>query len=185
MLSILLLVLSLVPAGQEKASTDSKQQGREIEVREISALTDAIRDEIYDYGYQKEFWGFETSGPSGPEAAFNIYISPNLTPANGDLQGSVIYKYPPFGEVIRPFVIAKDGWAYLIGTPANGFPWTQPNTKTMYLDDEELCRDKHEWKKVLFELDLTPKPATIGAASQRQRERIGYSNRDYNRSKQR
>jgi hypothetical protein len=148
---------------------------REIESSDASAVVQAIQDEIYDYGYQKEFWGFETAGPRGPEAQFNVYIKQELTPTKGGLEGVVIYKYPPFGEVIRPFIVAPDGTAYLVGKPSNGFSWTQPNTKTIYMDDDDIARDKRDWRKVKFELDLSPSNARIKTAVERQKKRVGFS----------
>ncbi len=148
---------------------------REIASSDVNALVQAIQDEIYDYGYQKEFWGFETAGPRGPAAQFDIYIKPELTPTKSGLEGVVIYKYPPFGEVIRPFIVAPDGIAYLVGKPSNGFSWTQPNTKTIYMDDDDIARDKRDWRKVQFELDLSPSIARIKAAAERQEKRVGFS----------
>jgi hypothetical protein len=168
-----MLLLLLHPPTQDH--DNSQLKARVIVSSETGAVVLAIQDEIYDYGYQKEFWGFETSGPNGPEAAFNIYIKSELTPTQGGLQGTVIYKYPPFGEVIRPFVLATDGTVYLVGKPTNGFPWTQPNTKTMYMDDDEICRDKHDWQKIAFELDLNPNQNRIKAAVERQKTRVGFS----------
>jgi hypothetical protein len=171
-LGIILLVL-LHPQVQD--SDNNHPKAREIVSEDTNTVVLAIQDEIYDYGYQKEFWGFETSGPRGPEAQFNIYIKPELTPAQGGVEGIVIYKYPPFGEVIRPFVLAPNGTAYLVGNPSNGFPWTQPNTKTIYMNDDEICRDKHDWRKVQFELDLTPTANRVREAVERQKLRVGFS----------
>jgi len=168
----LFLLLPLHLSGQV---SNTQQKPREVTQSDISAVVLAIQDEVYDYGFQKEFWGFETAGPHGPSAQFNIYFKPELTPAKGGLEGVVIYKYLPFGEVIRVFIIAPDGIAYLLGEPTNGFPWTQPNTKTIYMSDDEICRDKQEWRRVLFELDLVPTSARIKEAAERQKHRVGFS----------
>jgi len=173
MLSIISLVMFALL--QSQVGDEVRPKAREIVTSDVDAVVLAIQDEIYDYGYQDEFWAFETTGPQGPEAHFNIYIQPDLVPAPGGLECTAIYKYPPFGEVIRPFVLAPDGAAYLVGRPDNRFPWTQPSTKTIYMDDDEICRDKREWRRVLFELDLTPSANRVRQAVERQKMRVGYS----------
>lgn len=178
-LSVMLLALAVQ---QPIGGNSIELQARETGAPDISAVVQAIQDEIYDYGLQKEFFGFETAGPGGPEAAFRIYVEPKLTPENGGVAGSVIYKYLPFGEVIRAFTISADGTAYLSGDPDSGFPSTQPNTRTVFMDDDELCRDKHEWKKVPFELDLTPSTARINEAAERQKKRTGFSHRELSKT---
>jgi hypothetical protein len=177
-LILCILLLSIVFQPGTGTSSERWPQIRELESADIDGVTQAIQDEIYDSGYQKEFWAFETSGPRGPEAEFNIYIQPKLTPETGGMAGSVIYKYLPFGEVIRTFVVATDGTAYLSGDPDTGFSWNQPNTRTVYVDDEQICRDKHDWKKVPFELDLKPSAARLKEASDRQKRRLGFSRRE-------
>lgn len=178
-LGVMLLALAFQ---QLMGGSGIEQQARETGTTDTNAVVQAIQDEIYDYGYQKEFFGFETAGPRGPEAAFNIYIEPKLTPETGGYAGSVIYKYLPFGEVIRTFMISADGTVYLSGDPDSGFPSTQPNTRTVYLDDDELCRDKHDWKKIPFELDLTPSTARLNEAIQRQKKRTGFSHRELSKT---
>ena len=172
-------------SGQLQGPKSNQLAPRDITPADQEALVIAIQDEIYDYGYQKEFWGFETSGPHGPMAQFNVYIRPRLDAAQGGVEGVLIYKYLPFGEVIRPFVLASNGAVYLIGKPSSGFPWTQPSTKTIYMDDDEVCRYKHEWIRVQFELDLKPTQARIDAAVNRQKLRVGFSQLESSRARKR
>jgi len=183
MLSFLGIMLLLLLHPQAQATDNDHLKAREISPVDAQAVVLAIQDEIYDYGYEKDFWGFESSGPRGPEAAFKIYIKPELVPSQGGLEGIVIYKYPPFGEVIRPFILSSNGSAYLVGKPSNGFPWTQPNTKTIYMDDDEIGRDKHEWRRVPFELDLTPSQNRLKAAVERQKMRVGFSQWESSRAR--
>ena len=150
---------------------------RPLSAADANSVVLAIQDEIYDYGYQEDFSPFETSGPSGSEARFKIYVKPELVPTKGGLEGIVIYKYLPFGEVIRPFLISHEGYAILIGSPENGFPWTQPNTKTVYMDDDEVCQKKRDWRKVQFALPLNPSQERIMEATKRQIMRVGHSRR--------
>jgi hypothetical protein len=70
-----------------------------------------------------------------------LYIQPVLK----DGEGAVIYKLMPHGEVIRNFHLNMDGLAILEGAPDSGFPPTHPNILTLYMDDDEVCRRKHEW----------------------------------------
>lgn len=98
-----LLVPSCAVGGQNQTKP------RQLQTADITAVVQAMQDEIYDYGYQRDFWGFETSGPRGPEAEFEIYITPTLELAHGGVSGQVIYRYPPFGEVIRTFIIDPRG----------------------------------------------------------------------------
>lgn len=103
-----------------------------------------------------------------------LYIQPALR--NGE--GAVIYKLMPHGEVIRNFHLGKDGLAVLEGTADSGFPPTQPNTLTLYLDDDEVCRRKHEWLREHFDILDAPTPERITEAGERQKQRVGYSARE-------
>jgi hypothetical protein len=143
--------------------------------KQIESVLLAMRDEIYDCGYYREFWGFETAGPNGPWAEFNVYINPQLKPATGGDEGVVIYKYLPFGEVIRPFIVGTDGVAYLTGSPDRGFGWTRPEGNTIYMDDEELIKDKQQSIKVPFSIELKPARKVILEAAARQKKRVGSS----------
>jgi hypothetical protein len=139
----------------------------------------AIQDEIYDWGYQREFWAFATTSEHGERVAqFPIYVAPD---AHWNVvccwEGKVIYKYPPFGEVARTFLLGKEegGLVALGGSPLTGFPWTQPNTRTLYLIDDEVCGYKQTWRKVPFSLDLEPTAQRLKDAATRQKQRVGSS----------
>jgi hypothetical protein len=73
--------------------------------------------------------------------------------------------------------VGFDGTAYLYGDAgsAEPFSWTQPNTRTIYFDDDRVCTYKHEWRRVQFELDLEPTPDRLRKAAERQKKRWGYS----------
>jgi len=148
-------------------------QSHVISATETNSVLQAIRDEIYTNKKEDAFWGFEAAGSRGPMATFQLYVTPELTPSNGGVAGAVIYKYPPFGEVLRHFVIASDGMAYLGGDPVHAFPWTQADVQTIYLSDSEVCQKKHDWNKVLFKMDLKPTNVQVAEARNRQRHRLG------------
>jgi hypothetical protein len=149
-----------------------------IQDAQVSAVLEAIQDEIYDYGYQDSFWGFETAVPNGPQASFNIYVRPTRVPTNGChncLEGVVIYKYLPFGELFRPFVIDSNRGITLIGSPQYGFSWNKPASPTIYMADEDVIKDKQRWLKVPFSIDLSPSVASCREAAARQKVRVGFS----------
>jgi hypothetical protein len=171
----LLITHLLALAGLVSHAQTCKTGDCRITQKQIESVLQAVRDEIYDYGYYKEFWGFETEGPHGPWAEFNVYINPQLTSANSGDEGVIIYKYLPFGEVIRPFIIGTDGVAYLTGSPDRGFGWTRPEGNTIYMDDEELMKDKQKSIKVPFSIELRPSRKLIIDAAARQKMRTGSS----------
>ena len=145
---------------------------------QVSALLRAIQDEIYDYGYQDNFWGFETAGPDGPQARFDVYVRPTLVPTSGChncLEGVVIYKYLPFGELFRPFIVDNEKSIILVGSPKDGFSWNKPASPTIYMDDEDVIRDKQQWLKVPFSIDLSPSKTRCREAAVRQKARVGFS----------
>ena len=171
-------LLSLMSGASMQAGQAFKPD-RALTEREIHELTIAIQDEIYDSGYLHEFWAFATSGERGAVAEFPIYVKP-LASWNGTTwSGVVIYKYPPFGEVLRIFYIVNDADIVILGgSPKTGFPWTQPDSKTLYMNDDEVCQDKHDWRKVPFSLDLKPTAQRFKDASIRQKRRVGSSNQE-------
>jgi hypothetical protein len=172
----LLFILVLAFSGRMSPAQNCKTGNCQITTKQIESVLQAVRDEIYDYGYYKEFWGFETAGPHGPWAEFNVYISPQLTSAGGGDEGVIIYKYLPFGEVIRPFIVGTDGIAYLTGSPDRGFGWTRPEGNTIYMDDEEVIKAKQHWTRVPFSIELEPSRKLIIESATRQKKRTGSSN---------
>jgi len=116
-----------------------------------AAVVQAIEDEIYDWGCQKhvEFVGKEVRHET---YELRVYISPNLE----DGQGEVIYKFMPFGEIHRLFWIGKSGLVYLEDTPAQGFGPERPAPKTVFMDDDEIWKDKRDWVKATFVIQYHP-----------------------------
>ena len=144
--------------------------GRPISVKEARAVILAVEDEVYDRGYQKRFYMV------GPEVSRGVtrlplYIQPTVKKDGG----TAIYKLMPYGEVLRGFHFSKDGLAVLEGDPDGGFPPTDPDVLTLYLDDDDVCRWKHTWKKYFFEIIDSPSAERIQEAVARQKQRVGYS----------
>jgi hypothetical protein len=81
----------------------------------------------------------------------------------------------PYGEVIRGFHFTKDGLAVLEGDPDGGFPPTDADTLTLYMDDDDVCRWKRSWNKYQFEILDSPSEERIKEAAVRQKQRLGYS----------
>jgi hypothetical protein len=133
----------------------------------------AVEDEVYDLGYQKRFYMVGTE-PGRGLTRLPIYIEPTLKQG----EGTVIYKLMPHGEVIRGFHFNNAGLAVLEGDPDGGFPPTQPNTLTLYMDDDEVCHWKHSWMRQRFEISDTPSEQRIREAGERQKQRLGYSAQD-------
>ncbi|MGO9087284.1 MAG: hypothetical protein ACLQBK_18855 [Candidatus Sulfotelmatobacter sp.] len=177
-MKILTLLLALLSFSIQ-AHTQSKTQ--KLSDSEVKAVIQAVEDEIYDYGYQKQFYhmGEEVgTSPSTPRSRMRIYIEPEVDAE--DRGGRVIYKLMPYGEVLRDFIIRKDGLVVLDGDPQNGFPQSEESsTQTVFMDDEEVCQMKHDWLKAFFVVDDSPSPERIQEAAQRQKIRTGFSDWEY------
>jgi hypothetical protein len=134
-----------------------------------SAVTEAIADEIYDWGCQKytEFVGEDFSRDD--ERRLRVYINPKID--NG--RGEVIYKFMPIGEIYRSFFMLRNGSVYLGDDPWLGFGPERPSYQTVYMDDDELCRFKHDWLKTTVTIEFNPSAARVRLANQRQRYRWG------------
>lgn len=145
--------------------------------KELGAVIEAVEDEIYDYGYQSKF-SFVGDAPSGTTRV-PIYVSSRV---DKDSVGEVIYKYMPYGEVYRRFVLRDDGLVILYGDPELAFPPQLPDTNTLYLDDADVCRMKSEWKKLQFVVDPTASKERIEMASHRQKERVKFSKIEFNQN---
>jgi hypothetical protein len=158
---------------------------RKISEPEVKAVIQAVEDEIYDYGFQKQFYqmGEEVGvSPNAPRSRMRIYIQPEINAEDGG--GRVIYKLMPYGEVLRDFIVRKDGLVVLDGDPQNGFPPTQESsTKTVYMDDDEVCQMKRDWLKDFFVVDDSPSTQRIEEATQRQKLRTGFSEWEFKHSK--
>ncbi len=162
------------------APAECKQAPRNVTSADLKAVSQAIEDEIYDFGYQGWDFGYvgKTVGPD--EQQIRIYVQPKLEEGAslgevGKGLGYVIYKYMPFGEVLRLFWFDTHGLVVLGGNPEFGFPPTHPNYLTVFMDDDELCHDKQTWLRSSFVIQLHPSAQRLQKAAERQKERIGYS----------
>ncbi len=75
---------------------------RKITDAEVKAVIQAVEDEIYDRGYEKEYGDVDVPPACGPRRSatcIRIYINPEID-ADGT-GGEVIYKLMPYGEVFR------------------------------------------------------------------------------------
>jgi hypothetical protein len=138
----------------------------------IAAIMQAVEDEIYDYGYEEDFTNIGSTGAIGSPTQVPIFISPVLY---NESHGVVIYKYMPFGEVQRRFEIRPDGLAVLFGKPENHFPATQPDTNTLYLNDDDVCSFKQKAIRASFTIDPSVALSRRKEGAKRQLLRVNYS----------
>jgi hypothetical protein len=167
------LLLTFLIALNLPLSSRQPQRERGITDDEVKEVIQAVQDEIYDYGYEKDFYqiGKNVGTPSKYKSKLPIYVNPKVR----DGEGEAIYKLMPFGEVLRLFHIRADGMVVLDGDPQVGFPPTQPNVKTLCLDDDKVCQMKREWLHLAYEVEASPEIITIEEASRRQKLRTGFS----------
>jgi hypothetical protein len=165
MLSVVVVVCTI-------SHTANSQQRRAITPDQITSVTQAVVDEIYDFSLQSDY---EYVGEIiGDSRKVVIYFEPK----NNNGVGRVVYKYMPFGEVIRYYVInSSTGIATLQGDPGLTYPFpaTQPNTRTVFLDDAYMCTLRSTWIRRSFEVNLKPTDRMIEDAEKHQLIRIGYS----------
>jgi hypothetical protein len=165
-------LLSVVAFTLCSLDTGIAQSRRPVTPREIVAVTQAIVDEIYDYGRQKEF--YFVGEADGDSRKVVVYIRPYII----DDVGQVVYRYMPFGEVIRYYTIeSTSGVATLNGDPSLNYPFpaTQPDTRTVFLSDSYMCRLRTRWSHSSFTVMLNPTPKQFEDAAKRQVSRVGYS----------
>jgi len=144
------------------------QQKRPIRETEIKAAIEAIQDEIYDLKLEKDFFSVgATSKENRDQEILNVYFQPEVL---DDSRSWVIYKLMPGGEVIRMYEIGRSARIYLHGKPGE-FNITGPDYPTVFMDDDELCKLKHDWIKRQFVVDTDPSAALVAAARARQKER--------------
>jgi hypothetical protein len=144
------------------------QERRPIRESEIAAVIQAIEDEIYDLNLEHAFFDL---GTGGDKVVLNVYFQPEVL---DNSRSWIIYKLMPGGEVYRMYQIGRSGRIYLFLKPGE-FRITQPSYPTVYMDDDELCKLKHEWIKRQFVVDTNPNPALVAAARARQRDRERHS----------
>lgn len=138
---------------------------------QIAAVVQAVEDEIYDWSYEKDYTNIGTTGAIGSPTDVPIFITPELD----DGHGEVIYRFMPFGEVLRQFAFRPDGLAVLWGNPWNGFPASQPDTKTIYLHDDDICTFKQRAIRATFTVDPDVTRTRREEAAKRQTIRVGDS----------
>jgi hypothetical protein len=168
MLKTIARILVLVCAGIYFFTGTSSAKKIPIAESEKKAVIQAIQDELYDEGCQG--YGFDAAAEHGKGwYQLRAYVKPELD----DDEGEVIYKFLPLGEVIRTFSIEPNGLAILYGHPEWHFPPTSPNYLTVYMNDDVLCRLKHQWLKTSFTVELKPTRAQLREAADRQQIRLG------------
>ncbi len=155
MKAITVLLLCLSPS-QAAIGNHSKPTERD-----VAAIVQAVEDEIYDWGYEKDFTNIGTTGAISSPTDVSIFISPEL---DEDGSGSVIYRLMPFGEVLRRFAFRPDGRAVLWGNPCNGFP-----------ADDEICAFKQRAIRAYFTVNPRVSRTRREEAARRQIVRVGHS----------
>ncbi len=144
------------------------QEKRPIRETEITATIEAIQDEIYSLNLEKYV---DDVGERSPEDR-NLYsVNVNFQPeVLDDSRSWVVYKLMPDGEVIRMYEIGRSGRIYLHGKPG-AFHVTGPDYLTVFMDDDQLCKLKHDWIKRYFVVNINPSAELVAAAQERQRKR--------------
>jgi len=173
----LLVLLPLLPLSSGLAQSSKKQ--RQVTSADVKAITAAVQDEIYDYGYYDKFYqiGNNIGDSVHRVSRLHIYINPKYHRVDG--YGEVIYKLMPFGQVYRLFYLGSNGSVKLDGDPQNKFPITQPSHQTVFMDDEEVCHYEQSWIKGFFTVDVAPNAKIIKGAAKRQKLRTGFSDWEY------
>lgn len=171
---VLVLSFFLLSGAACRASSN-----RRLAPSEAKMVKQAVEDEIYDYGYYKNFYqiGENIGTPTHWIARTRIYINPVYNSA--DKHGEVIYKLMPYGQIYRLFYIEADDRIVLDGDPQNHFPITQPSHQTVFMDSDEVCRFEQTWMKDFFVVDTEPSLGMIRGAAQRQKARTGFSDWEY------
>jgi len=168
-------------------SAHSAGRGRPLTTAEVNAVIQAVEDEIHageDYDEFRQI-GENIGTPQHWKSRLHIYINPKYggefqgDEGNGEGNGAAIYKFMPYGEIIRFFNLRK-GHILLLGDPENQFPMTQPSHRTVFDDEEEICDLKRTWLKRSFFVDTAPSPEMIREASRRQKARDEFWNRETN-----
>jgi len=162
-------------------ATSGSHAAREAEGRsgrltrlQLDSLILAIQDEVYDYRCEKQFYRIGVSSGTGTQMVtkLRVYIRPDLD-QNG--AGEMIYKDMPYGEILRVFHFRSDGLAVLDNDPELGFPITEPSHLTLFMDDDEVIRDKQTWVTMTMEIADTPPMSRVVEAAKRQQARVGFS----------
>jgi hypothetical protein len=129
---------------------------------QVEAVVVAVQDEIYHYSQEKAF------GTKGA-LMLPLYINPKMR--NDDGAGQIIYRNLPYGEIIRHFYMGSGGLAILDGGPEIGFPQTQPNHLTRFMERSELLQDKREWLHQHVLIQVHPPALILAEANRREAAR--------------
>ena len=144
------------------------QEKRPLRETEINAAIEAIQDEIYELRLEKYVNDIGTRSPNNRnQYSVNVYFQPEVI---DNSRSWVIYKLMPDGEILRMYEIGRSGRIYLHGKPGE-FRATQPDYPTVFMDDDELCKLKHDWVRRQFVIDTDPSADLVAAARARQRAR--------------
>jgi hypothetical protein len=178
MFRVFILFFVLQSLSTAWAVVDDKKQ-TQLYSAEIDSIKEAIQDEIYDYGYYKDYLqiGKNIGTPAHWISQSPMYIN-LINNADGE-SGEVIYKYMPFGEIDRLFHFGRGKKVILDGNPQNEFPKSQPSQKTIFMDQEDVFEREAHSIKGFFLIDAKPNVETIKKASQRQKERVGFSDWEF------
>ena len=161
------IILLLILACGIALRAGPQGEKRPVKESEIQATIQAIKDEIYDLNLQIEYLDLQGPKDSRETATMNVYFQPEVL---DDSRSWVVYKLVPGGEVLRMYEIGSSGRIYLHMKPGE-FRITQPSYPTVYMDDDDLCKLKHDWIKRQFVVELYPSKETVAAARARQRDR--------------
>jgi hypothetical protein len=134
----------------------------------------AVEDEIYDYKQEESFTNIGSTGAIAVPTQVSLFIEKSVSDRN---VGWILYKDMPHGEILRRFIIRDDGLVVLFGDPEIGFPAQQPDTKTVYLPEEDICSFISSALKTTFTVDPNVSKQRIAEAEHRQMLRVRYSYR--------
>jgi hypothetical protein len=79
----------------------------------------------------------------------------------------------PIGELYRSFFPGAEGLVDLDNDPGIGFGSERPSCNTLFMDDDDLCRFKHDWLKKSFIIEGHPVRERIAQAQAHQKKRLG------------
>jgi len=166
----LLLVLVILGSAAMQPVAGRAQETVPVTDAIRNGIVQAIQDEIYDYGYQG--WGADVAEDhSAGRYTLRVYIEPKMK----DFEGLLIYKLMPYGEVFRSYAVERNGLIRLDDDPELGFGPERPDRLTLYQDDDEISRYKHDWLRTEFTIELKPSEQRLREAAARQVKRIGHS----------
>jgi hypothetical protein len=174
MLGIAILLLAASPCGTANAQFPAVGTTKPLPSASVPKIVQAIEDEIYDYKQENSFTNIGSTGAINGPTKVAVFISKTVSDRN---VGWVLYKDMPHGEVLRRFLIRSDGLVVLYGDPGLDFPAQQPDTKTIYLPEEDVCHFIASALKAVFTVDPDVSKQRIAEAEQRQLLRVKYSYR--------